>query len=148
MRVDLVVTLTYLVTLAAPFAAAATFRLARAGDHDRHRWFQLRLLALCWLAVLVLEARIRTAGGSGAFLAQAPADVRAWAYRLLIVHISVAVATYLLWTGLAIVSSRRFRTRLPGGFSRTHKRLGTLVFAGLAFTAASATGMYALTFLV
>jgi hypothetical protein len=33
---------------------------------------------------------------------------------------------------------------LPGSFSRRHRQLGTAVFGGLCFTAASATGIFAL----
>jgi hypothetical protein len=58
------------------------------------------------------------------------------------------VATYGLWTGLTVASWRRFGTRLPGGFSRRHRRLGTLVFGGLCATAASATAVFMLAFVL
>jgi hypothetical protein len=144
LRLDPVVTATYVVTLAAPIAAYASIRLARARDHDSHRLVQAVLLVMCWIAVMSLEARLRIAGGSGAFIDRAPPDLLAWAHRLLAVHITVAVATYALWSWLAAVSWRRFGARLPGSFSRRHRRLGTAVFGGLCFTAASATGIFAL----
>jgi hypothetical protein len=142
-RADAFVNLTYAVTLLAPLIAFLSFRIRR---RETHRKVQATLVTVCWLAVLVLEARIRIEGGSGSFIAQAPADLHAWAKRLLLIHISGAVLTYLVWTGLAVTSWRRFGTRLPGTFSRTHRRLGWVVFGGLCFTAASATGMYALAF--
>jgi len=147
-RIDAIVTATYVVTVVAPFASLASVRLARRGAHDAHRLAQATLLVVCWIAVLALELRIRFAGGSGAFLAQASAPVQTWAGRLLIVHIGVAVATYVTWTWLALASWRRFGAQLPGSFSRRHRRLGWLVLGGLGFTAASATGMYALVFVV
>src|SRR5258705_12672554 len=94
LRLDPVVTASYVVTLAAPIAAYASIRLARARDHDRHRVVQAVLVAMGWLAVLSLELRIRFAGGSGAFIANAPPELSGWANRLLTVHIAVPVATY------------------------------------------------------
>jgi hypothetical protein len=148
MRIDPVVTATYAVTLAAPIAAYASFRLARALDHDRHRLVQAVLVVMCWLAVLSLEVRIRFAGGSGALIAHAPPDLFAWARGLLSLHIAIAVATYGLWTWLAVTSWRRHGTRLPGSFSRRHRALGTAVFGGLCFTAASATGVFMFAFVL
>jgi hypothetical protein len=148
LRLDPVVTATYAVTLAAPIAAYVSIRLARARDHDSHRLVQAVLLVMCWLAVLSLELRIRLAGGAGAFIDRAPPELAAWAHRLLAIHITVAVATYGLWSWLAAASWRRFGARLPGSFSRRHRQLGTVVFGGLCFTAASASGVFALAFVL
>jgi hypothetical protein len=67
---------------------------------------------------------------------------------LLAIHIVVAVATYALWTWLVVTSRRRFPIELPGRFSRRHRQLGTLVFGGLCFTAASATAVFTLAFVL
>jgi hypothetical protein len=96
----------------------------------------------------VLETRIRLEGGSGSFIAQAAPELQPWARRLLAIHITGAVLSYGLWTGLAIASWRRFSKVLPGPFSPRHRRLGWLVFGGLCFDAVSATGMYVLAFVV
>nr|UXE44841.1 hypothetical protein Hi04_10k_c3807_00006 [uncultured bacterium] len=145
-RADAFVNFTYAVTLLAPLGALYSFRLARARRHTHHRALQLGLVTLCWLAVLLLEARIRLAGGSGSFLRQAPEALQPWGRGLLLVHITFAVATYALWTGLAVISFRRFTTQLPGRFSRLHRTLGRVAFGGLCFTALSATGMYLIAF--
>jgi putative membrane protein len=147
-HLDPVITAAYAVTLSAPVAAYTSIRLARAREHDRHRLVQAVLVTLCWLTVLGIELRIRLAGGSGAFIEHAPVALAGWAHRLLAIHIAVAVATYVVWTGLVIASWRRFGTRLPGGFSRRHRALGTLVFGGLCFTAASATAVFAVAFVL
>jgi putative membrane protein len=83
---------------------------------------------------------------TGAFIATAPEELRGWRHRRLLVHVMVAVLTYVVGTWLAVVSWPRAGDRLPGKFSRRHRRYGTLVFAGLWFTAVSATGMYVLAF--
>ena len=146
-RIDPIVTASYAVTVLAPFVVYASLRLVRRGAYDLHRVTQGTLLLMCWIAVLALELRIRFAGGSGAFLLQASEPVQAWATRLLLLHVGVAVLTYLVWTWLAVASWRRFGDRLPGTFSRLHRRLGVLVFGGLCFTAASASGMYIFVFI-
>jgi hypothetical protein len=148
LHLDPVATATYAVSLAAPVAAYASIRLARARQLDRHRLIQAVLVVVCWMSVLALELRIRLLGGSGVFLAHAPADLSSLAWRLLGVHIAVAVATYALWTWLVVMSWRRYETRLPGSFSRRHRQLGTAVFGGLCFTAASASGIFTLAFVL
>ena len=103
---------------------------------------------MCWIAVLALELRIRFAGGSGALVELAPPRLVPAARALLAVHITVAVVTYVVWTCLVVMSRRRYGVRLPGSFSRVHKRVGLVVLGGLCFTAASATGMFVLAFVL
>lgn len=146
MRIDAIATSTYTATLAAPIITLVSVRFVRAGRYARHRAIQIALLAVCWLSVLALELRIRVAGGSGSLVAIARPDLQPWARRLLLIHVTVAVATYAAWTWLAVVSARRFTRELPGSFSRRHRSAGRWILAGLGFTAASATGMYALIF--
>jgi hypothetical protein len=148
LRLDPVVTATYVVTLCAPVAAYVSIRLARLRDHERHRLVQAVLLVLCWFSVLALELRIRLGGGSGVFVERAPPALVDVAHRLLGVHIVVAVATYALWTWLVVASSRRYPQILPGRFSRGHRRLGMTVFGGLCFTAASASGIFTMAFVL
>lgn len=145
-RAGLVVNFTYIVTLLAPLAALLSFRLAHRRRFAQHRRLQLLILAVCFLSVLALETKIRLAGGSGALLKSCPPQSLGMARRLLGVHISAAVLTYAAWAWLARVSTARFRESLPGSFSRRHRLSGWLIFAGLCFTAISATGMYVLAF--
>lgn len=146
-RAGLVVDCTFLVTLLAPLVAFASLRLARGGRHHAHRKLQIGLLCVCALAVLALEARIRVAGGSGAFIGQS--SVPQYVVRTVLgVHVTGAIATYVAWGWLAVASNRRFGARLPGSFSRRHRRIGSLVFAGLCFTALSAAAMYTLAFVL
>src|SRR5262249_22390174 len=148
LRLDPVVTAAYFVTLSAPVAAYISIRFARRHSFDGHRLIQCVLLVMGWVAVLGLELRIRFAGGPGVFVERAPPALVDWAHRLLGVHIAVAVATYALWTWLAVASWRRYEGSLPGRFSRWHRRLGTAVFGGLCFTAASASGVFTVAFVL
>jgi hypothetical protein len=147
-RAGAIVDLTWLVTLLAPLVVYASSRMARRRRFALHRRVQIGALVVCWAAVLALEVRIRVAGGSGSFVEMAPPALQAGVRWLLLVHIAGAVATYLLWTWLAVVSWRRFGKALPGAFSRTHRRLGWWVLGGLCFTAASASAMYLTAFVL
>lgn len=147
-RADVLSNFAYLATLIAPVVSLLSYRLARRGEFHRHRRLQVGLLVFCWAAVLGLELDIRLSGGSGSVIARALPAYQVVARRLLLVHITAAIATYGLWTVLAVASLRRFGRRLPGAFSSRHRRLGWLVFSGLLFTALSATGMYVLTFVL
>lgn len=145
-RADLVVDLTLVINVLAPIAALVSFRFVRRRRYDVHRKLQLALLSICVLAVVALETRIRLAGGSGVFLGQGPPDWAKASRVVLGVHITVAVLTYVTWGVLAVRSSKRYATSLPGAFSRAHRRTGWAIFAGLCFNALSAIGMYVLAF--
>lgn len=143
-RADAFVNFTFAVSLLAPCVAWWSFRLPR----DTHRKVQLALLCVAWAAVLVLETRIRLEGGSGSFIAQSPPELQRAARIVLGVHITGAVLSYSVWTGLVVVSWRRFRAALPGPFSARHRKLGRAVFYGLCFDAVSATAMYLMVFVL
>jgi putative membrane protein len=147
-RADWIANFTYAVTLAAPVVSWLAIRRAKARSFERHRALQVGLLTVCWVAVLLLEVKIRLSGGSGSLVAAASEQFRPLARGLVGVHITGAVLTYLLWTWLAVVSWKRFGQRLPGDFSARHRKLGLTVFGGLCFTAVSATGMYFFTFVL
>lgn len=147
-RADAIAIFTYAVTLAAPVVTWMSLQKAKARAFEQHRARQVGLLAVCWLAVLLLEVKIRLSGGSGSLVATASPEYRGLARALVGVHITGAVVTYVVWTWLAVASWRRFRGVLPGEFSPRHKRFGLFVFGGLLFTAASATGMFFFTFVL
>ena len=138
---DPVVAITYATTVAAPLVTLASLRLVRQGRHGTHRAIQIALLCVCTAAVLALEIRIRLDGGSGSIVATAPLELRRFTTVLLYVHITIAVATYIAWGWLAVASARRYGRALPGSFSRTHRRAGRWVLAGLIATAVLSTGI-------
>jgi putative membrane protein len=145
-RASLIVDLTFAVTLLAPVITLVSMYFAKHRAHELHKRVQIGLLVVCILAVLALEVEIRLAGGSGVFLSQSSAGQAALARAFLGTHISGAVITYGVWIYLAVASTRRYPNILPGTFSRRHKRIGKVIFAGLCFTAVTAIGMYFLAF--
>jgi uncharacterized membrane protein YozB (DUF420 family) len=143
-RGDLLTDVVFVCNLIAPVWAAAAARVARRGQHDRH----MRLQLILWIVMLVnlfaLEGDIRMSGGSGSLIAGSPYEGTTLLSVVFLMHIVPAVATYLLWFGLVVVTYRR-RASL-GAFSRRHRTLGKVVIAGLIWTALSACSVYYLTF--
>jgi len=147
-RAPLLVDLAYVVTLSAPVVTFWGVRLVRAGRLEAHRRVQIVMVIVAVVAVLLLEGQIRLSGGSGALLQgsrYAGTSALRWVAG---VHIGGAVLTYLLWIWLMIVSLKQWRVTLPGSFSQTHRRMGWIVWAGLVFTAVSATGVYVMGFVL
>ncbi|MFT3835880.1 MAG: hypothetical protein QM723_02650 [Myxococcaceae bacterium] len=145
-RADVLIAGVYALQCIVPFIVWRSFRFARRRSFATHRRIQLSLLAFCTAAVVLLEARIRLAGGTGVLTA-ASTFAGSTAFRIIFgVHITGAVLTYALWGWLAFVSNRRFSQTLPGAFSARHRRLGKTIFGGLCFTVLSATAMFFLGF--
>ena len=63
-----------------------------------------------------------------------------------VVHLAVAIPTFVIWCSLAVLSWRRFSRTLPGPFGRTHRRWGKLAFVGLCLSSATGTGLYVMGF--
>ena len=131
--------------IALPCLCGWAARLARRRQHDRHRAWQRGLFGIFTVVVLGVEVGIRL-GGVGPGLADSPyagsATLRTW----FVLHIVIAVVTYLAWLVLVVRSSRRYRRDLPGAWSARHRRGGQAVLAGLSLTAATAMGVYYLGF--
>ena len=148
-RASLLVDIALSVFVVMPVLLFFVARQARRGKHGVHRAWQLALFALMTVAVVMLEVDIRLAGGTAAIAGRAASTSSGMVRTLLLVHIAVACATWLSWLGLLILSNRRFREtrrRLPGQFSRAHRRLGWATIVGAIFNAASGTVLYVFAF--
>jgi len=145
-RGNLITDFVFVCNLIAPIWALAAARAARRGDHARH----LRLQAGLWLAMIVnlflLEGLIRLSGGSGSLMGDSPWAGTTTLEVAFLLHVVPAVATYLLWSWLVVVTYRRWKAATMGSFSARHMLLGKIVIAGLIWTAVSACFVYYLTF--
>ena len=128
----------------APFLMIYALRLAAERRHREHRNLQAGLLLVAIVAVLMLEISIRFGSGGQAFAASSlygpPMTV------LFVVHLLVAIPTFIAWCWLATLSWRRYSHTLPGPFGRTHRRWGKLAFVGLCLSSATGTGLYVMGF--
>jgi hypothetical protein len=145
-RGNLLTDVVFVCNLIAPAWAVFAVAAARAGDHVRHMRLQLALWTLMLINLILLEGYIRISGGSGSLVAGSPHVGTPLMSASFALHIVPAVATYLLWTGLVVVTYRRRSTPSLGAFSARHVLLGKIVIGGLLWTALSACIVYYLTF--
>lgn len=137
-----------LVTLSAPFLVAYAISLIKKKEYHRHMVVQKITFYFCLLSVLVLEFQIRLLGGSGSLSGNSPYVHETFYKVILTAHIIGAVLTYISWIILLFLSNWKYKRKktLPGDFSRIHRRMGRVVFAGLIYTALSAAVVFVLTF--
>lgn len=147
-RADLLTDLALLTFVVLPMAMPLGFRLARKGRFPAHRRVQIGFLAVMTAAVLTLEVAIRLRGGTGALAGQAVAIPSIAARLLLGGHLLIAVSTWVGWIVFAVLSNRRYGTRLPGDFGAAHRLWGRRIWAGVAATAATGTLLYISTFVL
>ncbi|MEM9073356.1 MAG: DUF420 domain-containing protein [Myxococcota bacterium] len=145
-RASLVVDVSLSVFVLMPLLLFVAIRRARNRDHRGHQRMQIALFVTMTVAVVLLEVDIRLAGGTSAIAGRAISLSSDVIRVVLLAHIGVAVATWLGWLSLLVVSRRRFESVLPGVFSRRHRRLGLAVWAGNIVNAVSGTLLYVVTF--
>lgn len=149
-RASLLVDLAITTFVLMPFALLPVIRLAKRGEHRRHRAAQLALFAIQTLAVVLLEVDIRLEGGSAAIAGRAVQLDGAAVRVLLLGHIAIATTTWVGWLTLLVRSARRYSGKatppLPGPFSRTHRRWGRWVWLGVFLTSASGVVLYVAAF--
>lgn len=147
-RADALMDVVVIAVVATPFLLTYSFRLAAAGRLDAHRRFQVSLLSVLLVAIVLFEIDVRLAGGSGSLMAGSSYAGTTGLRLLSLTHVLGAVATFLTWSVMTVLSLRRFRQILPGSFSRRHRQVGRLIYAGTVFTAVSAVAMYVVGFIL
>ena len=147
-RADLLTDLSLLIFIVLPFVMPIGFRLAKQRRLLAHRRLSLIFLGVMTVAVLVLEVDIRLRGGTGALAGKAVSIPTAAVRGLLLVHLLIAVSTWVSWIVLAVRSWRSFQQTLPGDFSSTHRRWGRIQWLGVAATAGTGTLLYIAAFVM
>lgn len=131
-----------------PLVLYLSARMARAGAHRRHRAVQTGCLLALTVILILFETNIRLKGGSQAlFVTSSFAETPLLRFTLL-GHLAIAVATYLGWVALTVVSWRRFGHALPGSFTQRHRSLGQCVIVGNVATAVSGVWLYIVGFVL
>lgn len=138
----IIMTAVLLLTVISPFVLYYAQQVAKKKDYLKHQKLQNIIYTICVLGVLSLEVLIRFSGGSGSLASTGRYYGTTLFFLVLASHILVAVGSYCLWTFLIIASNRKFRKELPGKFSKTHKRIGIIIFFGLVYTAITAILVY------
>lgn len=145
-RGNLLIDVIFLCNLLAPVWALVAARAARRGEYVRHMRLQLSLWLLMLVALFALEGYIRVSGGSGSLTDGSPHAGTALFRTIFALHIIPAMATYVLWAWLIVVTYRRRNAPALAGFAARHARFGKVVIGGLIWTALSAAVVYYLSF--
>lgn len=123
-----------------PFIALYAVSQARKKNYETHIRIQTWLFWTCILGVIILEAQIRMAGGSGSLVANGT-YAHAWFFKpLMVAHIIGSVVTYVIWALQLFLAKRKRKPAgtFPAGYLRIHKRLGYATIIGLFYTAITA----------
>jgi putative membrane protein len=121
---------------------------ARRGEYRLHRAVQCACLAALTVILVLFEVNIRLRGGSQALFVSSSFAETPLLRATLLVHLAIAVSTYLAWVGLTVVSWRRFERSLPGAFGATHRIIGKGVIAGNVATAITGVWLYVVGFVL
>ena len=136
-----------------PLLAASVMLVKRRRQYQLHKWLQIALACVLLVAVLLFEIDIRVNGWTErAELSPYFDNDHKWtcpAGLALVVHLSCAVPTLLLWIVVIARALRGFaHPPAPGAHSAAHARWGWLAAAGMALTAVTGWIFYWLAFVV
>ena len=134
-----------------PLLAVSVYLVKYRRQYALHKKLQLAMAAVLLVAVLLFEVDIRLNGWEHRAAPSPYFDpANKWtcpAGISLIVHLSFAVPTLILWVLVVIQALRRFpRPPLPGAHSRWHTRWGFIAAAGMVLTAVTGWLFYWLAF--
>ena len=144
-RADLLIDSVIVLTTIIPFVMYYSIRQARKGRYQTHRNFQVRLLVIMIISVIFLELNIRFGATVDAIAESSFADTTI-IKTVFIVHLFIALPTFLSWIALSFISWRGFQKRLPGAFSNKHKLIGRMIFIGLCLTSFTGLMLYIMGF--
>lgn len=131
-----------------PLVLYLSARRARRGEHRLHRAVQCGCLGVLTVILILFETNIRMRGGSDALFLTSSFAATPMLRGTLLVHLAIAVSTYLGWIALTVVSIRRFTNTLPGSFSAAHRRVGHWIIAGNVATAITGVWLYLIGFVL
>jgi len=120
-------------------------------NYQLHKSLQLAMASVLLVAVVLFEVDIRLNGWEDRAEPSPYFDLaNKWtclAGRALIVHLTFAVPTLVVWVAVVVQALRRFsRPPAPGPHSQWHARWGTLAAFGMLMTAVTGWIFYWLAF--
>jgi uncharacterized membrane protein YozB (DUF420 family) len=147
-RADLIMDGIIVVVALVPLLLLISWRLAARGSLRSHRAMQLVLSVAFVLVLGVFEPYIRVRGGLEGISVGSTYHGSGFLWAYLAVHLSLALSSTLSWGALVVASIRRFpNPPVRGAFSARHRLWGRLTMAGMALTAITGLGLYALCFI-
>lgn len=134
-----------------PLLALSLWLVKYRRNYQLHKTLQLAMASVLLVAVLLFEIDIRANGWVHRAEPSPYFDLtHKWscpAGRALVVHLSFAVPTLLLWIMVVVQALRKFsRPPSPGPHSQWHARWATLAAVGMFMTAVTGWVFYWLAF--
>jgi putative membrane protein len=129
-----------------PLLMFLSIRFAVKKEYNKHYLSQLILFAVTLVVVVIFEVGVRVSDGFVEFMKNAHV---AYGFMLtyLIVHVSIALASVVLWSALLYSAVKSYKLE-NNGVSSSHKKVGKLVFLGLTLTSWMGVGIYYLLFML
>jgi hypothetical protein len=134
-----------------PLLITSIYLVKYRRQYSLHKWLQVVMAVVLLVAVILFELDIRINGWETRAEPSPYFDAsRKWtcpAGISLIVHLSFAVPTLVLWIYVVVDAVRKFsRPPAPGPHSRWHAKTGMLAAAGMVLTAITGWLFYWLAF--
>lgn len=137
-----------LLGVASPFIALYAISFARKKDFKRHKKIQTFLFWAMTLMVVLFELNMLISK-DGRFLPENNPSVQTPFFRiLLIAHIIGAVLTFLTWSSVLFISTKKFKSSFNGSFPKMHRAFGYITVCGLFYIAITATAISTIAFIL
>ena len=135
-----------LIVAVLPILVFSSILLARKKMYKLHALSQNIIYLFSVIVVGYFEYGVRVAGGFNFFVTESGVSYT-YASVVMIMHIAIAVVTFLIWTYTVIKANYQFKKKeIPGLKSNAHKSLALKTFLGIIFTSFSGIWVYVLLF--
>ncbi|MFT7861014.1 MAG: DUF420 domain-containing protein [Sulfurimonas sp.] len=129
-----------LIVAVLPLLIYGAIMFAKKGSYKVHAFAQNLIYVVSVIVVLYFEYGVRIGGGFDSFVTDAEVSY-SYALFVLVLHVAIAVATFVYWTMTIIKANKWFKhDEIPGAMSNTHKLMAIKSFIGIIFT--SFTGIW------
>ncbi len=128
-----------------PFLMFLSISFAIKKDYDKHFVSQLILFVVTLVVVVIFEVGVRISGGIIEFMKTANISY-GFMITFLIVHVSIALASVILWSALLYGAVKSYRLE-GNGVSTAHAKFGRLVFLGMTVSSFMGVAIYYLLFI-
>ncbi len=129
-----------------PLLVMGAISMAKVKAYRLHAIIQNIIFIISVIVVGYFEYGVRVEGGFEAFMKESHTSHSYFLY-VLIFHIAVAVISLIVWVStlwFARVATKE--NKLPGNYSKIHKKAGQITFLGIFLTAFTGIWVYLLLF--
>lgn len=128
-----------------PFFMFLSISFAIKKQYDRHFISQLILFIVTLVVVVIFEVGVRLSGGILEFMKTANISF-AFMMTFLIIHVSIAIASVILWSALLYGAVKSYRLE-ASGVSSAHAKFGRFVFLGMTVSSFMGVAIYYMLFI-